>query len=307
MIVTLTWSLRRLRHFMMLVLLATASGAVTQGIGSSARAAEAPLPSDLTARIEEGEAAFRIQNYEKVVEALDRLAGHPLLEGRSEHLRVLEMLAASHWFLGARDSARLVFGQLLRESPFHKLDAFVYPPELLSFFDTRKRELVQAGIIPANPGPDGGATRRVLVREVSADATPTIAYFAPFGIGQFANGEDGKGTGLAIIQGVGMATMAATWVGIETLKIGDTNRIAESDRGQARLLEALWYGGMVVTVASWTYGIIDGFVNRDTRPRVEERWELLEPGRTTPVTQAPTVRLVPGPGDLGGVGLDVSF
>jgi hypothetical protein len=74
-----------------LVLLATASGAVTVGGGSSARAAEAPLPSDLTARIEEGEAAFRIQNYEKVVEALDRLAGHPLLEGRSEHLRVLEM------------------------------------------------------------------------------------------------------------------------------------------------------------------------------------------------------------------------
>jgi hypothetical protein len=260
---------------------------------------ETPLPAELSARIEQGEGAFRVQNYGRVVEILDRLAGHPRLEGRPEHVRVLEMLAASHWFTTAKDSARLVFGQLLRESPFHRLDEFVYPPELVDFFETRRRELVTAGIIPASPN-DVSAPRRVLVRELKTDDTPAIVFLAPFGVGQFVNDEDGKGTAMAIIQGLGAATMVACYVGIETLKVPNTNRIRVEDGGQARLLNSLWYGGLIVFSASWAYSIVDGFAYRRTEPIVEERFENIEP--RGPET---TLRFVPGPGDLGlGVALD---
>ncbi len=263
---------------------------------------DAPLPAELSARIEQGEAAFRIQNYDKVVDILDRLAGHPLLEGRPEHLRVLEMLGASHWFMSARDSARLVFGQLLREAPFQRFDEFVYPPELIDFFETRRRELITAGIIPATPT-DVNAPRRVLVREVREDDTPAIVFLAPFGVGQFINDQEGKGTAMAIVQGLGVATMLASTIGIETLKVGDTNRIIEEDNGkQARLLEALWYGGLVVLTASWAFSIVDGFANRNTAPIIEERYEFIEPTAQPEVT----LRLAPGPGDLG-LGLSVGF
>jgi len=272
----------------------------------------APLPPELAARIEQGEAAFRVQNYGSVVDVLDRLAGHPLLEGRPEHLRVLEMLGASHWFMSAKDSARLVFGQLLREAPFQRFDEFVYPPELIAFFETRRRELVTAGIIPATPS-EVNPSGRVLVREVHKDDTPGVVFLAPFGVGQFINGEDGKGTAMAIIQGLGAATMLASTIGLESLKVGDTNQIIEEDSGkQARLLNALWYGGLVVLGASWVYSIIDGFANRNTTPIIEERYELLEPSRpdVSPSAAAGrpdvTLRLAPGPGDLG-LGLSIGF
>ncbi len=260
-----------------------------------------PLPEELAGRVDQGEAAFRIQNYERVLEILDRLAGHPQLEGRPEHLRVLEMLGASHWFMNTRDSARLVFGQLLRESPFHHLDEFIYPPELLEFFETRRRELVTAGIIPASPT-ISEEPRRVLIREIREDDTPAVVFLAPFGVGQFVNGDDGMGTAMAIIQGLGAATMIASTIGIETLKVGDTNRIIEEDNGdQARLLEKLWYGGMIVLSASWIVSIVDGFANRRTEPLVEERFELIEPEPTPPPV---TWRLSP---HAGGLSLNLDF
>lgn len=285
-------------------------------LAAEPRAPGGDIPPELTERLRDGERYFQIQDYERVVEVLDRLAGHPRLEGQPAHTRVLEILGASHWFVGARDSARLVFGQLLRESPFHRLDGFVYPSELIDFYEVRRRELVTAGIIPASPDQlDTFAGRRVLVREIKATEAPAVVYLMPFGVGQFVNGDSGKGAAVAVIQGLGAATMIASWVGIEALKVGDTNRILPGDAGQAKLLDALWYGGMGVFAATWAFSVVDGFVSRDLTPRIDERFELLEPGpaRAGPLSPsglspspdlAPTLRLVP---TLGGIELDLRF
>lgn len=259
------------------------------------------LPEELRGRIQQGEAAFRVQSYDKVIEILDRLAGHPALDGRPENVRVLEMLGASHWFMSARDPARLVFGQLLREAPFHHLDEFVYPPELLDFFETRRREMVTAGIIPATPTTPPVEPERILVREISEDDTPAVVFLAPFGVGQFVNGDSGKGTAMAIIQGLGAATMIGSTIGIETLKVGGTNRVREEDGNQARLLEALWFGGAIVLGASWIYSIVDGLAYRRTTPVIKERYELLEDEESGDDV---TLRVLPAP---TGVGLSVDF
>lgn len=272
---------------------------------SGERAGE--LPAELTSRIAEAEGFFQVQDYEKVVRVLDKLAGHPRLEGQKAHIRVLEMLGASHWFLGAPDSGRLVFGQLLRESPFHRLDGFVYPAELIEFYEGRRRELVTAGIIPASPAEvESFTSRRVLVREIEQNDAPAVVYLMPFGVGQFVNGESGKGATLAVIQGVGVVAMIATWLGIEGLKVGDTNRIAPGDEGQARLLEALWYGGAGVFTAGWGYSIADGFGNRDTTPVVRERFELLDPQSQPPKATGPQSPQSPA-GPPGPTGLTVQL
>lgn len=260
------------------------------------------VPAGIAERITQAESAFRIQNYQRVIQLLDRLVGHPKLEGRPEHAKILEWLGASHWFVAAYDASRLVFGELLRESPFHKLDEFYYPSELIGFYEERRKELVQANIIPERPGnPDPPkGPRQIVVREVTSNDTPMVAYFAPFGIGQFANDEGTKGTVVAILQGLGAGTMMGTWIGVETLKEGGTNTIRSEDGGTARLLNGLWYGGMALFVASWTYSIIDGLVLRDTRPKIEQHFELIDPE----ALKAPTISVVPGPGELGlGVGV----
>lgn len=266
------------------------------------------VPPELASRITEAERLFQIQDYERVVALLDRLAGHPRLEGQPQHVRVLEMLGASHWFSGNKDSARLVFGQLLREAPFHRLDGFVYPAELIDFYEVRRRELVTAGIIPASPAEsDAFASRRVLVREIARRDVPDAVYLVPFGVGQFANGDTGKGTVLAIVQGLAAVTMAASWFGIEGLKVDGSDRIPPGDGGLARLLEGLWYGGAGVFLVSYGFGVVDGFASREDAPRVEERFELLEPNREPARPAGPSARLAPS--FLGGPGarLDVTF
>lgn len=260
------------------------------------------VPAGIAERITQAESAFRIQNYQRVIQLLDRMVGHPKLEGRPEHAKILEWLGASHWFVGANDASRLVFGELLRESPFHKLDEFYYPGELIAFYEERRKELVQANIIPERPGtpePPKGP-RQIVVREVTSNDTPLVAYLAPFGIGQFANDEGSKGTVVAILQGLGAGTMMGSWIGIETLKQGGTNTIRADDGGTARLLNGLWYSGMALFVASWTYSIVDGLVLRDTRPKIEQHLEFIDPD----ALKAPTITVVPGPGELGlGVGV----
>ncbi len=263
-----------------------------------------PLPVATAQRLVAIERAFSVQDYPRVLELADSLIGLPDLEGRPEHVQVLEWTGAAHWFTGARDAARLVFGNLLREAPFHALDAFIYPPELLTFFQDRRAELVNARIIPARPEetvPEATGPQRILVREFKRRETPAIAYLAPFGVGQFANGEEGKGTVLAVVQGVGVATMAATWIGIESLKIGQSNQVAAADAGRARLLETLWYTGLGVFAATWVYGIVDGFAVRNTEPSVEERFEFIDGG-----ARPPSARFAPGPGGLG-VAIDVRW
>lgn len=266
---------------------------------------EEAIPTGIAERITRAESAFRVQNYPRVVELLDSLVNHPKLEGRPEQVKVLEWLGAAHWFMNVPDAARLAFGQLLKESPFHTLDPFVYPEQLIAFFEARRKELIDANVIPSKPepGPDTGP-RAVLVRTVTRHDTPTLAYVVPFGVGQFANDDIGKGATFAALQGIGVVTMAATWLGIEGLKVSGTNKIAESDRGQANLLNAMWYVGLGVFVTSWAFSIADGFANRQAGPTIDERLERLEPSDLPPTP--PRVILGPGPGDLG-VGLGVLF
>ncbi|MCC6625398.1 MAG: hypothetical protein IT385_29400 [Deltaproteobacteria bacterium] len=311
---------RRARHL-------TLAGALALStpLGIAARAAEPPpqpspppgdetIPQGIADRIIQAEAAFRVQNYPRVIQLLDPLVGHPKLEGRPEHVKVLEWLAASHWFTSSHDASRLAFGQLLRESPFHRLDEFVYPEPLITFFEDRRRELVQANIIPERPGPgpDPVAPRELVLRTTTLYEAPTIAYLMPFGVGQYANDEDGKGTAFAVIHGVTAAVMLTTWIGIETLKVdgSDDIVIGQGDR-EAKLLNGLFIGAFGVFVASWAWSIADGLASRRDPTTKEERVRLL-PGDVPPETTGgdddPPVRafLSPGPGSLG-LGLGLSF
>ena len=252
-------------------------------------AVEAPIPEPIAARLEAAGQAFMVQDYPRVVELLEALSGHPALTGRAEHRRLLEWLGASHWFSGNRDAARIVLGALLRESPFHVLDGFIYPPELIEDFERLRAGLPEGGVIPGRP-PDPVEPPRTILRIERRDVTPTAAYLAPFGVGQFANGEPGKGALLASLQGVGAAAMVATWLGIESLKADGTNRIPPADGGTARALDALWYAGLALLTTSWVWSVSDGLVYRDARPRlVEERvvWPAAEPAREPPAGLTP--------------------
>jgi hypothetical protein len=64
----------------------------------------------------------------------DRLAAADLARG-------LEYLGATEVFRGERDSARAVFGRLVRLDPRYRLDALVFPPEVTGVFEGVRRTI----------------------------------------------------------------------------------------------------------------------------------------------------------------------
>jgi hypothetical protein len=255
-------------------------------------------------RITQGEAAFKVQNYPRVIELLKPLAGHRLLKGRREHRDVLEWLGVSQWLSGAEDDARLVFAKLILEWPNFQLDELVYPPDLVRFYDARRQDMIDLGVIDPNRDPSL-KKRLVLVRRDIDREVPTIAYFAPLGVGQFANDEPGKGTVVVVLQVIGLATTAGTWLAIDGLK-DDSGFIRAADEGKATALNALWLAGAVIFAGSYVYGVIDGLANQPDGPESELRYEFIDIDTLPPPPDAAQIQLVPGPGDVG-LGLGVVF
>lgn len=297
---------RRLGALLVAALVAALGLAATAPPARAATpSADEELPAELRQRLTAAESAFRVQNYPRVIELLQPLVGHRLLRGRDEHRDVLEWLGVSQYLSGARDAARLVFTKLVQEWPRYHLDELLYPPDLVRFYEERRQDLIDLGVI--EPGRDPNVkTRLVLVRELETSDVPTIAYFAPFGVGQFANDEPGKGTAIAVIQGIGLVTTAVTWFAIDGLKDSETGYVARADESKATAFNALWIAGAVLFGGSYVYSVADGLLGRRTEGRATYRYELIDVDELPPAPDLSGLRL--GPSREGyGVELSLGF
>jgi len=290
------------------VLICLTSLTLLHAPAEASAAAPNDLSGDIRERLATAEAAFRVQNYPRVIETLRPLVGHRLLRARPEHRDLLEWIAVSYWLSGSLDAARLHFTKLIQEWPRHRLDELLYPPELITFFQVRRQDLIDLGVI--DPARDPNVrTRLVLVRDEVRLDVPTIAYFAPFGVGQFINEEPGKATTVIVLQVLGLATSAATWLIIDSMK-DDRGFISPGDASTASALNALWIAGAGIFGGSYVYSVVDGLVGQRRRPRIDYRYELLDvdelpsPPEVTELPAGPTVHVAPA--GLG-VGLHVGF
>jgi len=245
-----------------------------------------------------------VQNYPRVIELLEPLAGHRLLKGRLEHRDVLEWLGVSQWLQGQGDDARLTFAKLILEWPNYHLDELVYPPDLVRFYDARRQEMIDLGVVDPNRDPSA-KTRLVLIRHDVEREVPTIAYFAPFGVGQFANDQPGKGTVVVVLEVLGLATTAGTWLAIEGLK-DDSGFIRAEDEGKATALNALWLAGAVIFAGTYIYSVTDGLLNEPEGAESDLRYEFIDIDTLPPPPDSAQIELLPGPGEVG-LGLGVTF
>ena len=250
--------------------------------------------------------AFEMQDYDKAVERLRPLIASELITDKATLRLSLERLGASYWFTGATDAARLTFGTLLKSWPDHPLDPLYYPQELISFYEAEKERLKELGFIgkaeaatPRETGP-----RMTLVKTVTERSMPTLGYFMPFGVGQYANDAVGKGTLLAVLQGIGLATNIASWLSIEAMKTPGTNVVSAGDAGRAEIVTILWWIGTGLFAGSYIYSVVDGLVERPPSMEEQRRFELMSPGErsTPPAPPSTTLRIGPGP----GIGLGIS-
>lgn len=145
-------------------------------------------PEAVNAAYDNAVNAFKYQDFDAAVPQLRALL-YPVirLDFRRE-LLVREYLASSLWWQGKREEAMDEFTALLVKNPRAKLDPAQYPPKMVAEVEARRKRLQETGVIrdldatpPIEPGP--------ALRE----APPLPLAFLPFGAGQFANGQTGKG------------------------------------------------------------------------------------------------------------------
>jgi hypothetical protein len=145
------------------------------------------------------------------------LARDPVLSDE-EAVEAWRLLGLSEYHLGDRPAARTAFVNLLSFDPDYTLDPFLVPPPIVDFFDKvkrdhepdlaplreRKRALREQQRLAAE------AKRRLLAEEQARSGPPTkvvkvqeriyLLNWMPFGIGQFQNGDQRKGSAIAIGQ-----------------------------------------------------------------------------------------------------------
>lgn len=204
-------------------------------------------------------AAFQSGDLEQARAELEQLLYPLRLESealeRDAHLLLAATLFALDQLSRAEAEVVLGLGVFGRAS----FDPLVYPPDFLAFVDqVRARQARRIDGLAAER-----ARRRTPVPEPPRAAPPALAWsFVPLGVGQFKNGEAGKGTALAVAQGVCALVAVGSLVGALSLR-GEDALYSHADAPVARTLNVTYLVGAYSFLGVYGYGVIDALVRRN--------------------------------------------
>jgi len=217
---------------------------------------------------------FQYQDYGRAQKLFQELLYPDVLLEEVDQIRdAREYLGAAEWFLGNQEAARQEFTSLLINWSNHELDPFYYPPDLISFFESLRLELVQLKLIkdrpkPAPEEPEGNQGGAIYEKETVNIQSPVMPWI-PFGVGQFANGDVSLGTTFLILETGLLGTVITSYYLILE------NAVDAQDEGQS-LYTTFWVSqGLLVALA--TTGIIEANMRfKGTTSTIERREEETE-------------------------------
>ncbi len=269
------------------------SGRTDPGKAGSA-AARAPLVA-----WEDAVNAFRYQDFDSAVPQLEALLyPEPKLD-REREWRGREYLGAALWWQSRKRESADEFTALLVRNPQASLDPSFYPPQMLNDFGLVRDKLVRLGVIRANQKPEPEPELPVAPPQV-----PMLLAFMPFGVGQLANNDVGKGLAFmgaeVLLYGVSSVLyLINTRDGLTTGSKSSALEVLQITSGAAGLLVTAW-------------GIIDSVAVRAAREHAAEeatrRAEKRAAEREKEAAPRPPPRQQQGqlegpPGGHGGHGL----
>jgi hypothetical protein len=232
---------------------------------------------DPVQQFELGKSAFQYQDYKKAVSLLKPLLYPSVrLTRRTQVLKAREFLGASYWWLKQKGTFNQEMTAYLIMDPGAKLDPFFYPPELVQDFSNLKKRLLEMKIIK----PVGDTTqnkveppRRVVIERTEIHRHP-LPSWVPFGVGQFANEQTGKGILFLALEVVAIGVNVGAWTYMQQTGGGGGGRRA-----------AIWtmYGSLGAFAVLAVLGIIDARVNYNPLSvREQRRLELTPPSQPPP-------------------------
>lgn len=254
-----------------------------------AQAGADPTPSQ---QYELAKNAFYYQDYDKVVELLDPLLNpEPSLPSVELVLQAREWLAASLWWKGDKMGFKQQFTKLLQATAAFELDAFYYPPEMVTEFEELKAALAELKIIktdkPTKP-------RTKVVYEKTFETRSAVLNWVPFGAGQYANGKKVKGSlflaGELILVGANIGSWAYMYYNNPT--------------GGSRTA-ATWvmYGSLAALAGVYVWGVVDAYVDYQPRRLIDEK-RVEKPDESASILH---IVPFPVPGNGFGVGIGATF
>jgi len=194
--------------------------------------------------------AFKYQDFDSAIPQLRALVYPKTHLDQKREWKAREYLGSSLWWQGEARQASDEFTALLVRNPQAVLDPSVYPPKMIIDFEGLRSNLIRLGVLTQDQAPRPPEPRDLVAPE---PAPLSLALF-PFGVGQFANREPGKGA-LFLVAEAALGAVSAgyyvrnTYDGARTGERSNTGDILQISTGAAFLLVAGW-------------GIVDALLQR---------------------------------------------
>jgi hypothetical protein len=183
-------------------------------------------------------AAYEYGDMSIMVEASRMVADGALVATDAERADALRLLGIGLYFTGRIEGADVAFSRWLDLRPAAGLDPTVTRPEVVSFF--------------------AGIRRRRIEAQRAQRAHPAWALLPP--VGQFHNGDRGRGYAILAVGGLALATNISTYVALRVAQNDDLT----SDLGNAaQTVKTACFISLGVVVATYAYGVVDALVRRN--------------------------------------------
>jgi hypothetical protein len=218
----------------------------------------AGAPATAVAAIDRANAAYEYGDMKEVVDATRPVVDGAIEAAPAERLQALRLLGIGLYLTGRPTGAEAAFFDLLRARPKARLDPTTTRPEVVAFFeDVRRRH--------HNDIQDAARAR--------SRKSMVWAFLPP--VGQFKNGDPGRGAVFLTLEVASAATAITTLALLEKWRLPHN----ESTHPEtARTLRTVNFVSVGVLAATYATGVIDALVRSDREPDDEHLSLFIVPG-----------------------------
>lgn len=201
-----------------------------------------------------------------------------LLADEREQLEVHRMLGICHALVDTADNKREAareFSSLLSIDPDFQLDPFEVPPNVVEIFEAQKTAMKARldEIRKARAKEDDFDGGILVERTTQVRTTPFPVVFVPFGLGQLANGDLGKGAAFGVLQGVGLiANVVGYWgsVAVQASEKDGSGYTADEANLETAFI-ATELVGLGLMVVGYVGSVGDAWWNREEQAVLAEK------------------------------------
>jgi hypothetical protein len=214
--------------------------------------ASAP-PATAVAALDRANAAYEYGDMKEVVDSARPVVDGAIEATPAERLQALRLLGIGLYLTGRPTGAEAAFLEFLRSRPKARLDPTSTRPEVVAFFeDVRRRH--RSDIEDAARA----RTRRSLVWN----------FLPP--IGQFKNGDYGRGGIILGLEATSLATAITTNLLLHKWHQPGPGNIYGEHTEAAKTVQTWNYISVGVLAASYAAGVVDAFLRSDHEPEEPE-------------------------------------